>query len=126
MFDSDKKREVIKPNGFDEALILKQVKAEQKQGQDAVTAKRDKLKKDLSTYYVAATKKDKVGVHSIYTTMQTLMSVYYNDRAEVEFEGRTSAGDAFAENINRLAKFDYDEMDLDKVDYQWNWDRFFH
>jgi hypothetical protein len=84
------------------------------------------MKADLEKYYVAATKEDKVSVHTIYTTMQTLMSVFYNDKAVVEFEGRTSSAQSYADNLNKLVEFDYDEMGLDKVDYQWIWDSFFH
>jgi len=57
--------------------------------------------------------------------MQTLMSVYYGDRMNVKFEGRNKAIAPYADNLNKVAQFDYDEMDLDKIDYQWNWDRFF-
>jgi len=126
MFDKESKRDIIVPKWIKESKVLEQVQEEYKAWKTAITDKRTKLKDDLETYYVQATKKDKVGVHSIYTTMQTLMSVYYNDRAVAKWEGRTSAWDSIAENINRLAEFDYDEMELDKIDYQWNWDRFFH
>ena len=126
MYKEKEGKEIEIPKGFIETDVLDQVESEYQAWKRAIIDKRTKMKDDLELYYVAATKKDKVNVHSIYTTMQTLMSVYYNDRAVVEFEGRTSAGQAYAENINRLYEFDYDEMDMDVLDYQWNFDRFFH
>jgi hypothetical protein len=54
------------------------------------------------------------------------MSVYYSDKMVVNFAPRKINLIEKAAQINRLAEFDYDEMELDKLDYQWNFDRFFH
>jgi len=129
MFDSDsKKRTIVIPSfpWLKEKEILTQVGNEYLQGYNAVVSKRKKMEDDLKLYYVAATKKDKVNVHTIYTTMQTYMSVYYNDKSVVEFEERSAWGKSYADNLNRLYEFDYDEMDVDKLDYQWAWDAGFH
>jgi len=109
-----------------ELKILSQIQDEYDAWIAAIRNKRRRMKTDLQKYYVEATKKDKVSVHSIYTTMQTLMSVYYTDKPVVTFEWRTSSAQSYADNINRLVEFDYEEMELDKVDYQWLWDSFFH
>ena len=123
---SEKERTIVVPKNYTEDKILKQVKEEYAQGYNAVVSKRKVMKGDLKNYYVPATKKDKVNDHTIYTTMQTYMSVSYNDRAVVEFEERTSDNAPFAQNLNRLKEFDYVEMGDDKTNYQWIWDAGFH
>jgi len=125
MFEEEKKT-IIVPAAHSEEDVLKQVKEEHSQGYNAVVSKRKVMAKDLKSYYVPATKKDKVNEHTIYTTMQTYMSVNYTDRAVVEFEERTAANAPFAQNLNRLREFDYVEMEDDKTNFQWIWDAGFH
>lgn len=108
----------------EEALIV-QVRNEYQQWLDSVTAKRRLRENDMKKVYVPTTKKDKVNINSVYTTMQTLMSVYYADRMNVEWVGRKISSNTVAKGLNKVAQFDYNEMGLDKLDYQWNWDRFF-
>lgn len=121
------KNKEILPNKYwiEEEKIVKQVKWEWEIGSSTITSKRDAKEKDLEKYYVPATKKNKVNINSIYTTIQTLMSVYYNDRSIVEFAPRKSASQIYADTLNKMAEFDYDEMWLDEIDFQWNFDRFF-
>jgi hypothetical protein len=57
--------------------------------------------------------------------MQTLMSVYYTDKMNVSFQGRKETSRGAADTLTKIAEFDYDEMDLENIDYQWNFDRFF-
>ena len=126
MFEENKEKPVVQ-NAFwiSEESIVKQVEWEYQAWYSAVVAKRQAKEKDLKDLYVPKTKRNKVSVNSVYTTMQTLMSVYYWDRMNVKFEGRTKATAPFADNLNKMAEFDYDEMNLEEIDYKWNWDRFF-
>lgn len=112
------------PFWLNEDDVLVQIRQEYSQGLDAVTTKRRLREKDIKEY-VPTTKKDKVAINSIYTTMQTLMSVYYTDKMVVNFAGRKETSRPQADNLNKVAKFDYDEMDLESLDYQWNFDTFF-
>jgi len=122
----EENRKIIMPKNYSEEQVLGQVKEEWLQGYNAVVSKRKVMEKDLKEYYVPATKKDKVNEHTIYTTMQTYMSVNYTDRAIVEFEERTAANKPFADNLNRLREFDFYEMGEDVINYQWIWDAGFH
>jgi hypothetical protein len=65
---------------------------------------------DIRNKYVPISTEDKVNIHSIYTTIQTRMSVYYSDKMIVEFAPRKKTFIEKAAQINRLAQFDYDEM----------------
>ncbi len=117
----------IKTNSYwlkDEDIIV-QIRNEYEQGLESVQAKRKIRENDLKNYYVPSTKKDKVNINSIYTTMQTLLSVYYADKMTVKWEGRKASNTGVAEALNRVCEFDYWEMGLDKLFYQREWDRFF-
>ena len=107
-----------------EENVLVQVRKEYSQWLDSISTKRQLREKDIKEY-VPTSKKDKVSINSIYTTIQTLMSVYYTDKMLVNFAWRKENNRAQAENLNRVAQFDYDEMDLENLDYQWNFDAFF-
>jgi len=112
------------PFKLKEDEVLVQIRKEYSQWLDSVTRKRRLREKDIREY-VPSTKKDKVSINSIYTTMQTLMSVYYTDKMVVNFAGRKETSRGKADNLNRVAEFDYDEMDLENIDFQWNFDTFF-
>lgn len=103
--------------------VIRQVRLEYEQWLDAVRTKRAIRDSDIKEY-VPSTKKDKVHINSIFTTIQTLMSVYYTDKMNVKFFWRKEANRELADNLNKLAEFDYDEMDLETIDYHWNFDRF--
>lgn len=128
MPDNNKEREIVNPWSkfwLEEQKVLTQTQKEYTDWYGYIVAKREQRRKDLRNLYVPATKTNKVNVNSVYTTMQTLMSVYYNDKMIVAFQWRKSTDAGKAENLNKLADYDYDVMELDKVDYEWNWDRFF-
>ena len=112
------------PYWLDNDELLKQVDYEYNQWLEAVITKRTEREDDLKKY-VPTTKDDKVNIHTIFTTIQTLMSVYYSDKMNVEFSPRRKEYIPKAEQINRLAQFDYDEMWLSKIDYEWMWNTLF-
>ena len=51
--------------------------------------------------------------------------MYYSDKLTVNFSPRTVWDKQMAENLNMLAEFDYDEMDMDIMNYYNQWDRLF-
>jgi len=124
----EKKKNIIDKNIYNikEDVILWQIKNEYKLWYEAVSSKRKIREEDIKNKYVPIATEDKVNIHNIYTTIQSLMSVYYSDKMVVSFAPRKINLIEQAAQINRLAEFDYDEMELDKLDYQWNFDRFFH
>ena len=68
---------------------------------------------------------EKVGEPLIYDTHQTIMSILTSDKLGVEFGGRQEGEEDQADNLNILAENDYDEMEKDRLDYEWNWDALF-
>lgn len=72
-------------------------------------------------------KRDKsaVGDPLLFTIHQTILASLYDDRLSVSFNPRENGDDEVAENLNNLAEFDYDEMEKDVLDYEWDWDTTF-
>lgn len=124
MTKTEKLIDLAKPFWLKEENVLSQVRREYEQWFQSIQTKRRLREKDLKNY-VPTTKKNKININTVYTTIQTLMSVYYTDKMVVNFKGRKEAYNQVADNLTRMAEFDYDEMDLENIDYQWNWDRFF-
>lgn len=72
-------------------------------------------------------KRDKsaVGDPLIFTIHQSVLASLYNDQLVATFEAREEGDRDRAEQLMPLAEFDYDEMDKDIIDYEWDWDASF-
>lgn len=53
------------------------------------------------------------------------MALQYSDEMTVEFVGRQLGADMIAEQLENLARFDFEEMEMDKLSYNVEWDRLF-
>jgi hypothetical protein len=69
--------------------------------------------------------KTAVGDPLLFTTFNTVLASLYTDKMEVVFTPREEGDDEIAENLNNTAEFDYEEMEKDLVDYEWDWDAAF-
>jgi len=112
-------------NNYDYDKILAQGKAEIAESRDFVREKRVNFRDRLRLYNNQRKQKDKIGDNTIYTIMTTMLAVYYSDELEVGFTGRDISDIEAADNTEKLAKFDYDEMEMDIINYKVQWDRFF-
>jgi hypothetical protein len=79
----------------------------------------------LKVYNNQKRDKEAIGDPLLFTIHQTVLASLYNDRLNVNFEGRESGDEETAENLNSLAIYDYDEMEKDILDYEWDWDASF-
>ncbi len=111
--------------GLDPEMILAQVRQEYKAWLDFVISKRDLFRRRLALYSAQKKTAEKLHINTIYSVIQTLLSLYYTDEISVKFVPREFGDNDLAANLGKLAKFDYDEMELDKLNYQVQWDRFF-
>lgn len=66
-----------------------------------------------------------VGDTTMFTIFQTILASLYMDRLAVEFGAREEGDEETAENLNQMAKYDYDEMQKDQIDFDWDWDTVF-
>lgn len=72
-------------------------------------------------------KRDKkaVGDTTMFTIHQTVLASLYSDRLESIWGAKEAGDEEVAENLNALAENDYDDMEKDIVDYDWDWDTLF-
>ncbi len=114
---------------INENEIISQVQQERQLWVNFVDPKRQLFLERLQLYTNIADqwgKSDKVYVRTIRSTMLTLMSLYYSDEITVSFAGRQLWDDELADNYNNLAEFDYEEMNMEKVNYDVQWNRLFY
>ena len=108
---------------MDKQWIINQVNTEYNYWFDFIEVKREKRREDLETY-VLESAKEKVNIHSIYSQIQTLMSIYYQNKISVKWQWRNRFDREVAMNTNKVAKYDYKEMGVDVLDYKLQFDVF--
>lgn len=119
---SDPENKEIK---IDRAEAIEKIKKEVALSRDFVREKRQVWRDRFKLYNNQRKQKDKVGDTSIFNVMTTMLAIYYSDEMQVSFQGRELGDQAFAANIENTAKFDYDEMEMEVVNYNTQWDRLF-
>jgi len=114
-----------KVKGGDYSSIIKQIDAEYELAWWYMKPKMDEWAVRLKLYNNQKRDKDAIGDPLLFTIHQTVLASLYEDRLGVEFSGRESGDEDAAENCNSLAVFDYDEMEKDMLDYEFDWDALF-
>lgn len=119
----DKELKIV---GMTKDEILSQVGQEVSASTNYVAQRREQFRTRLALYNNQRKQRDKIGILTLYTTINTLLALNYTDDITVEFTGRDFSDSQLSENINNVAKFDQDEMNLAEVNYFTQWDRFFY
>lgn len=109
----------------DYADLIQQVEAEYQLAWLYMKPKHDEWALRLKLYNNQKRDKTAVGDPLLFTVLQTVLASLYNDRLAVDFLGRDEGDEETAENLNGLAEFDFDEMEMDEVNYAWDWDAAF-
>lgn len=104
--------------------------AEQCKNEYDLAWKHQKPKKDealvrLKLFNNQKRDKDAVGDTTMFSIFQTVLASLYTDRLMVDFRGKEEGDDETADNLNAMAKSDYDDMEKDQLDYDWDWDTCF-
>ncbi len=110
----------------DEDSILTQVKEEIQKSRDYVQSRRQEFRIRHRLYNNQRKQRDKIGDTLIYNIINTQLAIYYTDKMTVGFLHRDMGDIQKAQNIENLAKFDYDEMDMEVLEYFVQWDRQFY
>lgn len=105
--------------------IIEQVKIEYELAEAYISAKRKTWGERLKMYNNQRRKKTAVGDPLIFTTHTTILAALYDDKLQSEFLPRRQEDEDVAENLTRLAEFDYDEMEKEYLDHDWDWDTLF-
>jgi len=106
--------------------IIAQVQEEKKLWWDFINNKRELFRERLELYNNIADQDHKIYVRLIRSVMQALMWLYYTDQMTVTFTWRQLWDDEYADNLNNLAEFDQEEMELEKLNYDVQWNRLFY
>ena len=112
-------------NKTDYSELIKQVESEYQLAWSYMKPKHDEWALRLKLYNNQKRDKEAIGDPLLFTIHQTVLASLYSDRLSVEFNGREEGDEETAENLNSLANYDYDEMEKDSIDYEWDWDASF-
>lgn len=67
----------------------------------------------------------KVYIRLVYSVMDTLLALEHSDERTVIFNGRKLGSEDYANNINNVAKYDYEQMWCERKKYQVRFDKLF-
>lgn len=95
--------------------IIDQVNNEYNLSIDTVRQKREVFRERFKLYNNQNKDPDKISINLVYATIQSMLATTYDDEVLVEFLGRTQSDQDSTEIWNSLAKFDQEEMWLDKL-----------
>jgi len=109
----------------DYTSLVQQVKKEYKVAYDFMKPKIDKWRMRLKLYNNQKRDDEAVGDTTLFTIFQTVLASLYDDRLTVEFGGREDGDEETADNLTAMAKADYDDMEKDQLDFEWDWDTLF-
>ena len=110
---------------IEEDKILSQVKTEKQLAKDWLAPRWEDWKTRLRLYNNQKRDSEAVGNSLLYTLMNTLLAYLYLDKLQVRFDPRESGDVEKCELVSNTAKFDYNEMRLDRKNYNWLWDSLF-
>ncbi len=119
----DKKGKDINTGDYKD--LIEQTKSEYRVAWDFMKPKFDERALRLKLYNNQKKDKLAIGDPLMFTIHQTVLASLYNDKLNVDFIGREEGDQEKAENISSLASFDFDEMDMDLINYEFDWDTTF-
>ena len=104
------------------ALVLEEKESSFK----AIKNKRELFLNRYALYNNISNSDNKIYVRLIRSTIQTLLGLYYTDEISVSFNGRQLWDEDVVETYENLAKFDQEEMEMAKINYDTQWNRLFY
>lgn len=108
---------MILPNWVSESELKALVLEEKQSSYVAIKPKRDLFLDREALYANITDQTGKIYNRLIRSVTQTLLSLYYTDEISVSFSGRQLWDDEIADTYDNLAKFDHEEMGMDKLNY---------
>ncbi len=109
----------------DYSSLIKQIDTEYNLGWWYMKPKLDEWGLRLKLYNNQKRSKEAVGDPLLFSVHKTLLASLYDDQMIVDFQPKERGDIEVAENLNNLATYDYDIMQKDILDYEWDWDASF-
>ena len=97
-------------------ILLSKSRKEKQTSFNYIDAKKSIRREDLTLYMIDANA-DKINTNTIYVAIQTLLSIYWQNRITVKFIWRDRFDRERSLNTNKIAKYDYKEMWISTMDY---------
>lgn len=120
--DGDEKSETERP---DFTSLIKQASSEWEQGWWFMKPKWDEWALRLKLFNNQKRDKESVGDTTMFSVFQTVLAGLYEDRLAASFSPREIGDDEIAENLDLVADYDYDIMEKDIIDYEWDFETLF-
>ena len=111
--------------GVDTEVLTDQIQHEYNLAWKHQKPKKDEWNVRLKLYNNQKRDKEAIGDTTLFTIFNTVLASLYTDRLTVEFMGKEAGDEEQAENLNAMAEADYDDMEKDIIDYDWDWDTLF-
>jgi hypothetical protein len=105
--------------------LVKQTTSEWEQGWWFMKPKWDEWALRLKLYNNQKRDKESVGDTTMFSVFQTILASLYEDTLAATFSPREVGDDEIAENLELTAQYDYDIMEKDIIDYEWDWETLF-
>lgn len=118
--EEEKKEEKVDYTG-----LVQQAQKEYTVAFDFMKPKIDKWRMRLKLYNNQKRDDDAVGDTTLFTIFQTVLASLYEDRLAVDFAGKEDGDEETADNLSAMAKADYDDMEKDQLDFEWDFDTAF-
>lgn len=109
----------------DQRKLAKQVQVEYQYCKQNQWEEIEEHLRRLKLYNNQKRDKSKVGDPLLFTVHQTVLASLYADSLQVVWKGREEGDNPTASNLNNLSLYDFDIMDKDILDYDWDWDAAF-
>lgn len=111
---------------YSEEDILDQVKRERRLSHDTFETKREDIRRRIKLINWQDKPQTKVNINTASSQINTYIALSYVDELNVAFWPRNSVDEEVAENLTVLADFDREEMGLDVMNYQKQFDKWFY
>jgi hypothetical protein len=105
--------------------LIKQATSEWEQGWWFMKPRWDEWALRLKLYNNQKRDKESVGDTTLFSVFQTILASLYEDRLAATFSPREIGDDEIAENLDLVADYDYDIMEKDIIDYEWDFETAF-
>lgn len=123
--DKDIKKEADRLDNEKYMDLAKQCQAEFDLAWAHQKPKKDEALLRLRLYNNQRRDKKAVGDTTMFTTFQTILASLYVDQLISVWSGREEGDDEVAENLNALARADYEDMGKNETDFDWIFDTCF-
>jgi hypothetical protein len=104
-----------------ESDIKTQIKLEYNYAYQYMNPRRIQVLDRLRLFSNQRRDKELVGDTTLFTVFQTVLSQLYEDRLSVTFEPGHPDDTDKVDVLGDVAKYDFDKMDMEQVEYDWDW-----